>query len=146
MVLEVSLFIFQSRHDRFRRIDISLSSVDNGDITELEWDDPSSQDIHNVRSLIHQVDLGQDTDRPRSIWVHLSCHFQTVRVGQIRVGASDSENDGIGLRDKSHEHISNLLFDISRLVTDGDFGQTGQIDQRERENVWRKDPEVDWVR
>jgi hypothetical protein len=145
VILEKLSLIVQRRRNRFIGIDIPLSTIDNGHITELEGDNPSSQDIHHVRALIHQIHFGQDTNRPCSLGVGLSGHLQPVGIGKIGVGRSDSEDDGVGFGNVSHQHVSNLLFDISRLISDGYFGQTGQIDQGEGEDVGGEDSQVDWV-
>jgi len=72
----------------------------------------------------HEIDLGQHTNSPRSFWVDFSGHLEAVRVGQVGVGSSDSEDDTARFRNVLVEHVSNLLLDIAWLVTDGDFGQT----------------------
>jgi hypothetical protein len=70
---------------------------------------------------VHEIDLGQDSNGPRSLRVDGSSELETVRVGQIGVGRSDGEDDGVWLGDELEKHVSNLLFDISRLVSDRDL-------------------------
>ena len=95
---------------------------------------------------LHQVDLGQYTDRSSSIGVDISCQLQAIRVCQIGIGRSDGQDDGIGLGDILDQHILNLSFDVSRLVAYGHLGQPGKIDQRQGQDVGREDPQVDGVR
>jgi hypothetical protein len=72
---------------------------------------------------VHKIDLGQDSNRPRSFRVDGSCELETVRVGQIGVGRSDGEDDGVGLGDELEEHVSDLLLNVSRLVADWDLSR-----------------------
>jgi hypothetical protein len=145
VVLKEPLLILERQRDTLGLVDIPLSSVDDRDVPQPQRDNSTSENIHHVRPLIHQVHLGQDTDRPCSLRIHLARHFQTVRVGQVGIRAGDREDDGIGLGDEPHEHVTDLLFDIARLVPDRDFGETGEIDQGEGEDVGREDSEVDGV-
>ena len=77
----------------------------------------------------HEVNLGQDTDCPLALRIHLPRHLQTIRIRQIGVRSSDGKDDTVRLGDVLEEHLSNLLLNIPRLVTDGHLGETGQIDK-----------------
>jgi len=48
---------------RVSSVDILLASVDNSDETELERVGSAGQNIQSVRASIHQIELGQDTNR-----------------------------------------------------------------------------------
>lgn len=65
----------------------------------------------------HQVDLGQDTDGSGSLRVDFSCKFETIRVGEICVGGSDSKNDCVWLGNIFDNHILDLLLNILGLVS-----------------------------
>lgn len=52
MVLEKVPLILQGRPDRLALFDIPLTSVDDGDVTESQGDDPAGEDIDNVGSLV----------------------------------------------------------------------------------------------
>ena len=77
-----------------------------------------------------------------SFGVDLASQLQTVRVGQISVGRGDGEDDGVGLLDVLEDHVSDLSLDIARLISDGDLGQPGQIDQGQGQNVRGVDSQV----
>jgi hypothetical protein len=62
MVLEEFSFMGQSLLDCFARVDIPLSAINDGNITQTQGDDASSQDIDDVCSLVHKVDFGKDTN------------------------------------------------------------------------------------
>jgi hypothetical protein len=52
MVLEKVPLILQGRPDRLALFDIPLTSVDDGDVTESQGDDPAGEDIDDVGSLV----------------------------------------------------------------------------------------------
>lgn len=52
MVFEKLAFILQGGSDRLALVDIPLTSVDDGDVTQSEGDDPSSQDVYDIGSLV----------------------------------------------------------------------------------------------
>jgi len=84
----------------------------------------------------HEIHLGQHSDRPLSVRIDSSSELETVRVGQIGVGSGDGENDSVGFGDELEEHISNLLLDVSRLISDGDLGK--RRSRREEESSQRE--------
>ena len=77
----------------------------------------------------HKIDLGQDTYRPRSLRIDFSRQLQTVRVRQILITRRDRQNDTARLRNILQQHIPDLFLDILRLITNGHFGHTRQIDE-----------------
>lgn len=130
MVLEKVPLILQGRPDRLALFDIPLTSVDDGDVTESQGDDPAGEDIDDVGSLVpasfskrkrkqnmlsrkiggrdsesdqvdsHKVDLGQHPDRPRPLRIHIPGHLQPIRIRQIRIRRRHSQDDRIRLADK----------------------------------------------
>jgi hypothetical protein len=62
MVLEEFSFMSQSLLDCFARVDVPLSAINDGNITQTQGDDAPSQDIDDVCSLVHKVDFGEDTN------------------------------------------------------------------------------------
>jgi len=52
MVLKKIAFELQSLNDGFVGFDVTLTTVDNGDISKSKWDDSSRKDINNIRSLV----------------------------------------------------------------------------------------------
>lgn len=45
----------------------------------------------------------------------------------------------VGLGDIVEDEVADLSLNVGRLVSDGDFGQAGQVDQSQVENVGRED-------
>jgi hypothetical protein len=52
MVLEKVPLILQGRPDRLALFDIPLTSVDDGNVTESQGDDPAGEDIDDIGSLV----------------------------------------------------------------------------------------------
>jgi len=52
MVLEKVAFELQSLNDGFVGFNVTLATVDNGDISKSKWDNSSRKDINNIRSLV----------------------------------------------------------------------------------------------
>lgn len=52
MILEKPLLILQRRPDRLALFDVSLTTVDDGNVAESEGDDSSGEDIDDVGSLV----------------------------------------------------------------------------------------------
>jgi len=77
----------------------------------------------------HKINLGQDTYRPRPLRIDLSRQLQSIRVRQILVTRRDRQNDTTRLRNILQQHIPDLLLDILRLITNGHFGHTRQINE-----------------
>lgn len=115
MVLEILPFILQGGADRLVRVNVTLATIDNGDIAQSKRDNTTSKNVYDVRSSIpscavrilqalhilhsHQIDLRQHTNSPLSLRIHLTRKFETVGVGQIRVRGSDGKDDTCWLRD-----------------------------------------------
>jgi hypothetical protein len=52
VVLEKVPLILQGRPDRLALFDIPLTSVDDGDVTESQGDDPAGKNVYDVGSLV----------------------------------------------------------------------------------------------
>ena len=135
MTLKELLLRLKRRADLFALVNVPLTTVDNGHVTQTQRDDPPRQDIHHVRPLVHQIDLGEHAHSPRTIRVDLSRQLQAIRVCQVRIGRSDSKNDTCWFRNVLDQHFLNLPFDVARLVTDGHSRDTRQIDKRKRQHI-----------
>ncbi len=48
-----------------------------------------------MRARIHQVQLGEDADRPAALWVDGSRELERVRIGEVYVCGGNRENDTI---------------------------------------------------
>jgi len=94
--------------------------------------------------LIHEIYLGQDSDRSKALGIDFASEFQSIRVSQISVGGSNGEDDGVGFLNELEEHVADLNLNIARLISDSDLGETGKIDESEGEDVGGEDTKTNW--
>ncbi len=116
-------------------VDVLLGTVDDTDETELERVDTTSENIESVSALVHQVELGQDTDGASTLRIHGASELETVRVGKIDIRRADSEDDAVGLGNVVCDEVADLTFNVGGLISDWDLGETGQVDEREVEDI-----------
>mmetsp|Transcript_21421 Transcript_21421/g.50782 ORF Transcript_21421/g.50782 Transcript_21421/m.50782 type:complete len:223 (-) Transcript_21421:530-1198(-) len=102
---KVSLRI-QSLLHALLRVYVPLAPVDDADVAMQERVDPSFQNISRIRSVVHEIQLGQHPDRPLSVRVHLPCDLEPVRVRNVLVGGSDGEDDAVGTLDHLADHLA----------------------------------------
>ena len=95
----------------------------------------ADEDIARIGALVHEIKLGEHPDRACTIGVDALREGDGVRVGEIRVGARDREDDALGLAHKAENHLLDLRGDVGRLVADGHLRRSGKIDQGEVEHV-----------
>ena len=143
VVLEEGLLVLECVCDGLLIFDITLPSVHYRNVAQSERNNASSKNVDDVGSLVHQIDFCQHTDGPLTLRIDLARELQTVRVGQIGVGGGDSQDDGVGLADLLQDHFLNLALNIPWLISNRDSCQTGQIDERQGQDVWRVYPQVD---
>ena len=62
MILEEFPFVRQGFFNRLTSIDITLTTIDDGDIAKTKRDDSTRQDVDYICSLVHQIDFREDTD------------------------------------------------------------------------------------
>ena len=75
-----------------------------------------------------------------------------VGGGHVSVGRCDSQNETGVLADELHYHVSDLRFNIDRLIPNRDLGQTGKIDegdaqhcemrQKRKKEEWKEETSV----
>ncbi len=119
VVLEKVSFGLQSIRERSAALDVRLRTVDNTNKAKLQRVYTSRQDIHGVCSVIHEIQLGEDTNCPLAHGVDMASQLQRLRVDKIDVCGGDGEDDTVGLGNVLGDESTSLLLDICRLVADG---------------------------
>lgn len=66
MILEELSFMSKGFFDCLSRVNISLSSVDDRNVSEPQRDDATGKNIDNICTCVHQVDFGENADRSAS--------------------------------------------------------------------------------
>lgn len=74
-------------------VDVPLRAVHDADEAQLERVHAPREHVKRVRARIHQVQLGEDADRPPALGVDGPRELERVRVGEVYVCGGDGEND-----------------------------------------------------
>lgn len=81
------LFLFSERIiHRQIGVDILLTSIHDTDESKFEGVCPSSEDLERVGTGVHEVELGQYTDRAQASWIDCTGELERVRVCNVDVG------------------------------------------------------------
>jgi hypothetical protein len=125
---------------------ILLTAIDGADEAKFQGINSSSQDFKCIRTMVHQIEFGEHTDRPLSHRVNLSRQFKSLGVDEIDIRGRHSE-DNTFISARKHcampiwfcnildDKSPNLLLDIGRLVSNRDLCQTGQVHQCEVQHI-----------
>mmetsp|Transcript_15375 Transcript_15375/g.51632 ORF Transcript_15375/g.51632 Transcript_15375/m.51632 type:complete len:260 (+) Transcript_15375:1356-2135(+) len=123
--------------------DVFLAPVDDADEPELEWDHLPQQRLPRIRSLVHEVDLGEDADSSAARGVDGLGELDGLRGGDVGVSGSDGEDDGVGVGDVLQDQVPNLHLDVLGLIADRNFGHAGEVDEGEVGDPWGGDTQAD---
>jgi len=146
--------------ERLVALNVLLRTVDDSDEAQLQGVYATRKNVHGVCSVIHQVQLCQDTNGASSHGVDMAGQLEGLGVDKIDVCRRDGENDAVGLCDVLCDQVAGLLLDIAGLIANRDLGlssveayrqqrtktdlcETRQIDQGQTKNMRRVDLEVD---
>ena len=91
--LEVVFFGSQRFTDRLSGLDVLLGAADHADVAKLKRVDLALDDVDTVGALVHQINLGQNTNCAIALWVDSSSEFEGVRVGQVLVRRRDRHDN-----------------------------------------------------
>ncbi len=67
-------------------IDVLLRSSNDTNVPKSKWDHSIQQCLLGIRTLIHDINLGQHTQSPLPLGVECTSHLKSVTGGHIRVG------------------------------------------------------------
>lgn len=127
MLLEEFCFIFQRNFNRDFILDILLRPVNNTNIPKLEPDFLIEQHFLSTGSLIHDVNLGDNTDSPLLLHIPLSGQFETIGGWQVLICGDNTQDNSLGVNAVSFCHFCcDALYIL--LPFHVDSGNAGQID------------------
>ena len=86
MSTEVPLLLFFSLRDRHIVNDVLLAATFYTVIAKFERVYSSVEQLKSISAFIHQVDLGQDANRPFTLNIDFPCELECVRIGEVRIG------------------------------------------------------------
>ena len=61
-------------------VDIRLATVHNSDVAQSQWHDFTLQILHRARPAVHNVELGDDAQRSKSIRINLLGQRQRITI------------------------------------------------------------------
>ncbi|GIX63589.1 pentatricopeptide repeat-containing At4g19890 isoform X1, putative [Babesia caballi] len=103
----------------------------NPHVPSPELVDPALQHVHRRHPILDHVALGDDSDCPQPVRVHLSRHLEAVRGRDVRVRRRQRQDDARRLPNVLHDHVAYLLLNVVRLVVDRNLGDARQVYQRQ---------------
>ena len=112
----------QSIREGLSARDILLGAVYYSDESQLQRIDPSSENVHCVRAMVHQVKFRQDTDRSLARGIDMARKLQGFRIDNVHVRRRDGKDDTVWLRDVFRNQVARLLLDIRGLVANWHLG------------------------
>lgn len=127
VVLEEVVFGLQRLVHGLVALDVLLGTVDDTNEAQLQGVDSAREDIKGVGAVVHEIELGQDTNGAAAEGIDMAGKLERLRVDNVDIGGGDGENDTVGLGNVLGNQVSGLLLDIGRLVANWDLGQTGKI-------------------
>jgi len=74
-------------------VNVLLRPVDDTDKAELERVCPASENLERVGACVHEVELGENTERAKTTGVDGARELEGVRVGQVDIGRGDCEDN-----------------------------------------------------
>ncbi|GIX64506.1 nesprin-1 isoform X1 [Babesia caballi] len=102
---------------------------------------------HCVGPAVHQVDFGDDAQRPDSQRVGAPRQLERVAGGHVDVGGHHRQDDRARVARVAHDHLLRQRLDVVRLVAvlQRHPRDPRQVDEREVGRIGREDREDDWV-
>ena len=129
MGCEVSTLLINCFLDWNAVNNIFLRSVLDSDVTESKSDLLVHNHALSVCSAIHNIDLCDDTDGADTFGVKLTRHLKTIGGSHICVSGNHAKNNCAGITYISVCHCACNFFDVVGLASDGNTGDSGQIDK-----------------
>eukprot|EP00964_Phaeocystis_antarctica_P106854 scaffold71645_cov66-Phaeocystis_antarctica.AAC.6 len=153
VVVEEALLVLPRVDELLALVDVLLAAVDHAHVAQRPaaavtqpattlGDTPSPlaplEQLRRVRAAVHQVELGEHTQRAPALRIDLPRDGDRVGVGQVGVGGGDGEHDAVGPLHVLEHHLLDLQPDVIRLVAHGVLGDARQVD--ERQQGWARAP------
>ena len=109
--------------------DILLGAILDADVAETHRHFLALEHVSSVRTGIHDIELGDNTDRSVALGVDLARHLQTIGQCHIHIGGKYAKDDSSLVRDIVSAHGLRNFLNILSLTVNGNTRNTGQINQ-----------------
>jgi len=131
MCAEVELLLLNGSLHSLSIDDVLLGSVLDTNETKSKADVLTFDHSLGACSLIHDINLGDDTNCSNTLWITITSHLETIRCGQILIGWQHAENDCSTITNVPVSHGTCDLLDVIWLVRalHWNTSDTWEIDQ-----------------
>lgn len=100
-------------------LNVLLRAVDDADEAQFQGVDAARENVESVCSVIHEIQLGEDTDGSLSHGVDMTGELQCLGVDQVLVSGRDGKDDAVGFGNVLGDEVPCLLLNVGGLVSDG---------------------------
>lgn len=147
MTREIELLLVESYEYPLIGVDVQLASVLHPDEPKSQWDLMAHYHILSIGTLVHDVNLSNDSNGTNSLRVNLPSHLQSITGSHVCVGWDYTKYDGSGVCYISMAHALSNLLDVLGLVgpSQGDSGDARQIDHGQVRASVGVNYESDWI-
>ena len=127
MRAEIELLFLDGLLDTNTIHDVLLRSIFDSNKTESELHILAFKHPLSISSLVHNINLSDNTNGPDTLWVELSGHLQAIRCGHICIGWQHAKNNSSMVTTVPCRHALSDFFDILILAIDGNTSDTRQV-------------------
>ena len=92
MSAEEISFVLHSVLNRNVFIDLLLGPTFHTKISKLKGIQLPLQNFYGIGALIHQVNLGYNSNRAVSFWINFSSQLQCIRIRKICISGGERQN------------------------------------------------------
>ena len=127
MRAEIKLLFLDCLLDANSVNNILLRPVFDSDKAESELDILALEHAFGIRSLVHDVDLGNDANGSDALWIEFPGHLQAVGSSHVCVGRQHAKDDCPVIAAVPGCHVLGYLLDIFILAVDRNTSDTWQV-------------------
>ena len=98
---EESPFVFACLCNRQPLVYVFLRAALHAIVTQPQWEVSAVQHMQRVCTLVHEVDLGDDTDGSLALWVNFFGELERVAISQVIGGRRQGQNERVWLADET---------------------------------------------
>lgn len=145
MRAEIQLFLLDSLLDRDTVHNVLLRPILDANESESQLHVLAFEHALGIGTLVHNVNLRDNTNRPNSLWIQLSGHLQTVGGRHIGIGWENAKNNSSWITAVPRRHSLRDFLDIRVLTVNWNSRDSRQVNHGE---VWtgvRVNVENNWL-
>ena len=117
MILKVLIFFGKSNSNFDLVVNIFLRSILHSYVSQSQVHNFIVDHLGSISSSVHDIDFGDNSEGPSSLWIPLPGQVETLRSGHVSIGWNNSQNDSSILFAVPTCHLSCHLFNITNLIS-----------------------------